>query len=206
MSAPHHDFHQGLRIGRIGLALAVLTILFGFAFGGAFGAFEAPMKADLAARAQAVSATVYGGDAAKIRSVVDKSWSYYKRAHLHGGAIGASAPRNDRAAGGAASAEGDVRRGTALALQLLDDRRAELFGLVIEVGSAARTATMRLGSELGVRSAAAEAFVQQARAALADPGALVELRAASVSFVSGRDLLTFAATRGLGIRPGEVEQ
>lgn len=47
------------------------------------------MKADLAARAQAVSATVYGGDAAKIRSVVDKSWSYYKRAHLHGGAIGA---------------------------------------------------------------------------------------------------------------------
>ncbi len=102
------------------------------------------------------------------------------------------------------SAEGDAERTTFL--QLLDDRRAELFGLVIEVGSAARTATMRLGSELGVRSAAAEAFVQQARAALADPGALVELRAASVSFVSGRDLLTFAATRGLGIGPGEVEQ
>lgn len=118
MSAPHHDFHQGLRIGRIGLALAVLTILFGFAFGGAFGAFEAPMKADLAARAQAVSATVYGGDAAKIRSVVDKSWSYYKRAHLHGGAIGASALGMIVLLAALRRPTEMLRRGTALALGL----------------------------------------------------------------------------------------
>ncbi len=69
--------------------LALLTILFGFAFGGAFGAFEEPLRRGLTERAEAVRETVYGGDAAKMKSVVDKSWAYYKRAHLHGGAIGA---------------------------------------------------------------------------------------------------------------------
>lgn len=86
-----HDFTWRLRVSRWGVLLALLTILFGFGFGGAFGAFEAPMKQGLADRAAAVQATVYGGDAAKAKSVVDKSWSYYKRAHLHGGAIGAVA-------------------------------------------------------------------------------------------------------------------
>lgn len=71
--------------------LALLTILFGFAFGGAFGAFEEPLKRGLAERAEAVKDTTYGGDVAKMKSVVDKSWTYYKRAHLHGGAIGAVA-------------------------------------------------------------------------------------------------------------------
>lgn len=71
--------------------LALLTILFGFAFGGAFGAFEEPLKRGLTERAEAVRGTVYGGDTAKMKSVVDKSWAYYKRAHLHGGAIGAVA-------------------------------------------------------------------------------------------------------------------
>jgi hypothetical protein len=68
--------------------LALVTILFGFAFGGAFGAFEDPLRRGLTERAEAVQETVYGGDAAKMKSVVDKSWAYYKRAHLHGGAIG----------------------------------------------------------------------------------------------------------------------
>lgn len=71
--------------------LTLLTVLFGFAFGGAFGAFEEPLKRGLTERAEAVKDTVYGGDAAKMKSVVDKSWAYYKRAHLHGGAIGAVA-------------------------------------------------------------------------------------------------------------------
>jgi hypothetical protein len=80
-----------LRDSRIGIALALLTILFGFGMGGVFGAFEEPLKADLAARAEAVSSTVYGGDTNKIKGVLDKSWVYYQRAHLHGGAIGTAA-------------------------------------------------------------------------------------------------------------------
>jgi hypothetical protein len=35
--------------------------------------------------------TVYEGNASKRDAVVAKSWSYMKRAHLHGGAIGAAA-------------------------------------------------------------------------------------------------------------------
>lgn len=85
------DFPQRLRATRIGLALAMLTIFFGFALGGVFGAFERPLRAALTASAQAVSDTVYAGDAAKLKAVVDKSWGYYKRAHLHGGAIGGAA-------------------------------------------------------------------------------------------------------------------
>jgi len=73
------------------MLLALLTILFGFALGGAFGAFEAPIKEDLSARAAEVADRVYGGDQAKMKSVVDKSWTYYKRAHMHGGGIGAVA-------------------------------------------------------------------------------------------------------------------
>jgi hypothetical protein len=68
--------------------LALLTVLFGFALGGAFGGFERPLKEDLIARAEAVRDGVYGGDAAQMKSVVDKSWTYYKRAHMHGGGIG----------------------------------------------------------------------------------------------------------------------
>ena len=85
------DFSRRLRISRWGVLLALLTIFFGFGIGGAFGAFEEPMKKGLADRAAAVLDTVYKGDAAKAKSVVDKSWVYYKRAHLHGGAVGAVA-------------------------------------------------------------------------------------------------------------------
>jgi hypothetical protein len=85
------DFIKRLRVSRWGAMLALVTILFGFAFGGAFGAFESQLKGGLAARAEAVRDSVYQGDAAKMKSVLDKSWSYYKRAHLHGGAIGAVA-------------------------------------------------------------------------------------------------------------------
>lgn len=84
-------FDERLRSGRWGTMLALLTILFGFAFGGAFGGFEEPLKRGLTERAEAVKDTRYGGDAAKMKAVVDKSWAYYKRAHLHGGAIGAVA-------------------------------------------------------------------------------------------------------------------
>jgi len=91
MTHANKDIHTRLRDARIGAALAVLTILFGFGLGGAFGAFEDALKADLTARGQAVVATVYGGDEAKAKSVADRSFNYYKRAHLHGGGIGGAA-------------------------------------------------------------------------------------------------------------------
>lgn len=85
------DFGERVRACRWGILLALLAILFGFAMGGVFGAFEDSLKADLSARAAAVRDTAYGGDDAKIESVVTKSWSYYKRAHMHAGGIGAAA-------------------------------------------------------------------------------------------------------------------
>jgi hypothetical protein len=75
----------------VGLCLALLGILFGFILGGVFGAAEDSLKGYLNAEGQAVLATVYEGDAAAMEGVVNKSWSYFKRAHMHAGAIGTSA-------------------------------------------------------------------------------------------------------------------
>jgi hypothetical protein len=74
-----------------GIILALLSILFGFGLGGAFGANEEALKGQLQTSADAVFETVYEGDAAKRDAVVKKSWIYLKRAHLHGGAIGTAA-------------------------------------------------------------------------------------------------------------------
>jgi len=79
-----------LRAMRAGVLLAMLGVLFGFVMGGLFGAFEDSLKGGLAADADAVLATTYGGDTAKAQAVVDKSWAYFKRAHMHGGGIGAA--------------------------------------------------------------------------------------------------------------------
>jgi hypothetical protein len=82
---------EGLRSMRLGVVLALFGVLFGFGMGAAFGAAEEQLKGGLQASADAVLAEKYGGDAAKAKAVVDKSWSYYKRAHMHGGGIGAAA-------------------------------------------------------------------------------------------------------------------
>ncbi len=84
-------FAENVRIGRYGVVLSMLSILFGFGLGGAFGGFESTFKDGLAASAEEVRETVYGGDDAKIESVLAKSWSYHKRAHMHGAGIGTSA-------------------------------------------------------------------------------------------------------------------
>ncbi len=90
--APTDDgFIERLRASRWGALLALLTILFGFAMGGVFGAFEAPLKQSLSERAESVRDAVYGGDSARMTSVLDKSFTYLKRAHLHAGSIGAVA-------------------------------------------------------------------------------------------------------------------
>jgi hypothetical protein len=80
-----------LRAALPGLAVAVLTVLFGFAMGGIFGLNEDLIKGRLAASASAVTASVYHGDAAAAEPVLAKSWDYMQRAHLHGGAIGTAA-------------------------------------------------------------------------------------------------------------------
>jgi hypothetical protein len=83
------DLASHLRPVRFGLLLSVGAILFGFGIGGAFGGFEDGIKAHLKQVAE-VNASRYGGDAAKQESTVTKSFTYLKRAHLHGGAIGAA--------------------------------------------------------------------------------------------------------------------
>jgi hypothetical protein len=74
-----------------GLSLALLTVLFGQAIGIAFGAAEDAMKARLRDDAAAVTATLYKGDPALAKPVVDKAWVYVQRAHLHAGAMGTTA-------------------------------------------------------------------------------------------------------------------
>ncbi len=80
-----------LKSVRVGLVLALLSILFGYGIGILFGAAEDSLKDGLKASGEAVLATVYQGDAEALQKVLDKSWAYYKRAHLHAGSLGASA-------------------------------------------------------------------------------------------------------------------
>ncbi len=90
MSANSHQ-RSVPRAVSVGAILALLAVFFGFGLGGVFGANEAAIKGKLADSGNAALATVYQGDTAKKDAVVSKSWSYMKRAHLHGGAIGAAA-------------------------------------------------------------------------------------------------------------------
>jgi hypothetical protein len=82
---------ESLRAALPGLAIAVLTVLFGFALGGVFGLNEEIVKDRLAASAAAVTTTAYQGDAEAAQPVLAKSWEYMQRAHLHGGAMGTAA-------------------------------------------------------------------------------------------------------------------
>lgn len=74
-----------------GLLFAAITLLFGFALGIVFGLNEDIIKSRLAASAAGVTATVYKGEPAAAKPVLEKSWAYMQRAHLHAGGLGASA-------------------------------------------------------------------------------------------------------------------
>lgn len=80
-----------LRAAWLGLATSVLTILFGQGLGIVFGLNEDAIKGRLRDSASAVQATVYKGDAAAMKPVLEKSWVYMQRAHLHSGAMGTTA-------------------------------------------------------------------------------------------------------------------
>ncbi len=82
---------ESLRNMRIGISLALATFVFGFGLGGLFGAAEDTIKSSLRTSADNVMESVYKGDQAKANNTVSKSWSYYKRAHMHAGGMGAAA-------------------------------------------------------------------------------------------------------------------
>ena len=76
---------------KYGALLALLALCYGFGLGGVFGAFEEDIKAHLKTEGEAVVSQAYGGDAAKMQKVADKSWVYFKRAHLHANGLGTAA-------------------------------------------------------------------------------------------------------------------
>lgn len=80
-----------LRISALGLSLAVLTLLFGQGMGIVFGLNEDSIKSRLKADTIDVRESVYRNDDAAIKAVLDKSWIYMQRAHLHAGGMGATA-------------------------------------------------------------------------------------------------------------------
>lgn len=73
---------------RAGLLLGVLTLLFGYLMGVTFGLNEDLIRDRLQASATAAGPTVYAADPAAADAVLEKSWSYMQRAHLHAGALG----------------------------------------------------------------------------------------------------------------------
>ena len=80
-----------IRAALPGLALATLTLLFGFGLGILFGLDEGKIKSRLSDSAAAVQETVYHGDSTAAKPILEKSWSYAQRAHLHAGSLGTSA-------------------------------------------------------------------------------------------------------------------
>ncbi len=87
----YDPFDRHFRPLGLGLVLALLAGLFGIALGVAFGAAEDSLKGGLEASGRAVLAEAYKGDDGALKAVLAKSWTYYKRAHLHAGAMGAGA-------------------------------------------------------------------------------------------------------------------
>lgn len=82
---------QSLLPARVGLILAVLTVLFGQVLGVLFGLNEELIHGRLEASAEAVRSQVYHDDEAAMKATVDKSWRYMLRAHLHAGSMGTTA-------------------------------------------------------------------------------------------------------------------
>lgn len=85
-----NNFVKNLLPVKIGLLFALLTLVYGFGLGGAFGAFEDNIKRHLNKKARMALDTVYKGDEAKMKKTADKSWVYLKRAHLHANGLGTS--------------------------------------------------------------------------------------------------------------------
>ena len=86
-----HSLPSRLRAASAGLLLAVFTLLFGQGMGIVFGLNEDLIKSQLKADATAVQTTIYKDDQNVSKAVLDKSWNYMQRAHLHAGGLGTAA-------------------------------------------------------------------------------------------------------------------
>ena len=73
---------------KYGILIAMIAILFGGSMGLSFGCCEDDVKGFLKAQADSVSQEKYGGIQEKKDKVVNKSWIYMKRAHLHSQTMG----------------------------------------------------------------------------------------------------------------------
>jgi hypothetical protein len=79
-----------LNIVKWGLSLSIITILLGFIIGAAMGGAEEQIKDYWKASADQVISTVYNNDHQKVATIIDKSWTSLKRAHIHAAAIGST--------------------------------------------------------------------------------------------------------------------
>ncbi len=86
-----HSLHSNLRAASMGLVFAILTLLFGQGMGIVFGLNEDAIKSRLKAEAAEVQTTIYKDDKIASKAVLDKSWNYMQRAHLHAGGLGTTA-------------------------------------------------------------------------------------------------------------------
>ena len=75
---------------RIGILLAVMSIMFGFSVGIVFGGFDTILRNVLKAKAEAVLVTVYNNDIDKMRSILNMSGGLIKMAHIHANGLGIS--------------------------------------------------------------------------------------------------------------------
>jgi hypothetical protein len=90
-SSPIAAIPSALRPVLAGLLFATLTLVFGFGLGILFGLNEDAIKSRLKDSATVVRESVYHGNDVAIKAVLDKSWVYMQRAHLHAGGLGATA-------------------------------------------------------------------------------------------------------------------
>lgn len=81
----------GLHAALVGMTFALLTIMYGQGMGIFFGVNEDAIKHQLKSSAMEVRETVYKGNDAALKTVLDNSWNYMKRAHLHAGGMGTTA-------------------------------------------------------------------------------------------------------------------
>lgn len=81
----------GLHAALVGMIFALLTIMYGQGMGIFFGVNEEAIKHRLKTSAMEVRETVYKGNDAAMKTVLDNSWNYMKRAHLHAGGMGTTA-------------------------------------------------------------------------------------------------------------------
>ncbi|MBR9729147.1 hypothetical protein ACFOD0_16780 [Shewanella intestini] len=75
---------------RIGIMLCLVTILFGYILGGAFGAANSTIKGYFHQQVYVTHAQNFTSEQDKV-TAYNKAKAYIKRAHLHSGAIGSAA-------------------------------------------------------------------------------------------------------------------